>query len=89
MEGLRSAGAAGRRTVNRGGRALTRVAGMDRRILDFRPNGPRGWLVELDCGHQALLRADPDHGQWAWLLTPEGRCAHVGCLLPCAACGRM
>lgn len=65
------------------------MSSIARRILDFRPNGMAGWFAQLDCGHAALLRADPARGVNPWLGTPEGRLAHVGCTISCANCRRL
>lgn len=60
---------------------------MEQRIIEFRPDGAMRWLAQLSCTHVKPMQAYPGHAP-PWLLTPEGRHAHIGQLIPCGHCGQ-
>lgn len=59
---------------------------MRRRILAFHQDPSGHWTAELECGHLQPVRHEPPWQDRAWVRTPEGRNAMVGCPLDCIAC---
>jgi hypothetical protein len=57
-----------------------------RKIIAFHQDEAGHWVADLDCGHTQHVRHDPPWMVRKWVLTPEGRAAHLGRELPCLAC---
>jgi len=43
-------------------------------------------VADLDCGHSQHVRHDPPWQVRPWVVTEEGRKAHLGIELSCALC---
>ena len=61
---------------------------MNRRITGFELDAESHWLAELACGHRQHVRHDPPLSERPWVLTAEGRQAHMGSNLDCLRCDR-
>jgi hypothetical protein len=59
---------------------------VSRRIAGFHQDGKRDWVAELECGHNQHVRHDPPWTNRPWVITPEGRRAHLGTPLDCKKC---
>ena len=46
------------------------------------------WVAKLACGHNQHVRHDPPWTNRPWVITHEGRDAHIGTLLDCKKCDR-
>ena len=57
-----------------------------RKIIGFHQDDERHWVADLECGHTQHVRHDPPWFTREWVLTPEGRTAHLGHELPCKKC---
>jgi hypothetical protein len=56
------------------------------RIVGFRQDEAGEWIVDLECGHSQHIRHNPPWTERAWVLSPEGRAAHLGGELECRKC---
>ncbi|HEX2218233.1 MAG TPA: DUF3565 domain-containing protein [Gemmatimonadales bacterium] len=43
-------------------------------------------MADLECGHTQHVRHDPPWQLRPWVITPEGREAHLGMVLECPRC---
>jgi len=44
------------------------------------------WVARLACGHRQHVRHQPPFINRPWVVTEEGRAAHLGALLDCPRC---
>ncbi|MCR6665530.1 MAG: DUF3565 domain-containing protein [Methyloversatilis sp.] len=44
------------------------------------------WVARLACGHRQHVRHHPPFINRPWVVTEEGRTAHLGALLDCPRC---
>ena len=61
---------------------------MQRRITGFERDEVGDWAADLDCLHRQHVRHDPPFRDRPWVLTVEGRAAHLGTDLDCPLCER-
>ena len=59
---------------------------MNRRVVGFHRDEEGHWVADLDCGHSQHVRHDPPWQVRSWVVTEEGRKAHLGIELSCALC---
>ncbi len=59
---------------------------MQRAITGFHRDAQGDWVAELACGHAQHVRHKPPFVERSWVVTPEGRQAHIGTLLVCVLC---
>jgi hypothetical protein len=59
---------------------------MYRQITGFRQDANADWIAELVCGHTQHVRHNPPWTMRPWVVTAEGRAAHIGSLLFCPLC---
>lgn len=59
-----------------------------RRIVGFHQDEEGHWVADLECGHGRHVRHAPPWQQRPWVLTPEGRAAHLGQTLGCVKCAK-
>jgi hypothetical protein len=59
---------------------------MKRRIVAFHQDDEGHWVADLECGHTQHVRHDPPWQVRPWVLTAEGRTAHLGVELDCRPC---
>jgi hypothetical protein len=59
---------------------------VEQRIVGFRQDVEQHWIAELECGHAQHVRHMPPWQVRPWVVTAEGRAAHLGTYLPCRAC---
>src|SRR5579885_384733 len=57
-----------------------------RKIRGFHRDEKGDWVADLECGHTQRVRHNPPWVTHAWVVTPEGREAHLGKELACKAC---
>ena len=57
-----------------------------RRVVGFRQDEEGHWVAELECGHTQHVRHDPPWQVRPWVVTEEGREAHLGMELDCRLC---
>jgi len=62
------------------------LPGIPRKITGFHRDEKSDWVAELECGHTQHLRHDPPWQLRPWVITPEGRSAHIGRELLCGKC---
>jgi hypothetical protein len=55
-------------------------------IVSFDLDEEGHWRAELNCGHYQHVRHNPPLISRPWVLTPEGRRAHLGLALDCLHC---
>jgi hypothetical protein len=60
--------------------------GVTRRVVGFHQDDEGHWVADLECGHAQHVRHDPPWQVRPWVVTDEGRRAHLGMRLPCARC---
>lgn len=58
----------------------------ERVIVAFRVDDAAEWIAELACGHHQHVRHQPPLQFREWVLSDEGRRAHVGTLTVCRLC---
>jgi hypothetical protein len=63
-------------------------SGITRKIVGFHQDEQLDWVAELECGHQQHVRHKPPWITCPWVITPEGRAAHMGYLLLCPVCAQ-
>ena len=61
---------------------------MHRHITGFEQDEVGDWVAHLDCLHRQHVRHSPPFQERPWVLTAEGREAHVGGDLDCPLCDR-
>lgn len=61
---------------------------MQRRISGYHRDEEAHWVAELECGHVQHVRHAPPWTCRPWVITPEGRAAHLGRELACGKCDR-
>ncbi|MEP7060882.1 MAG: DUF3565 domain-containing protein [Betaproteobacteria bacterium] len=59
---------------------------MHRPIVGFAQDDDAHWVAQLACGHNQHVRHDPPWTSRPWVITPEGRSAHLGRTLDCRKC---
>lgn len=57
-----------------------------RAIRGFHQDEHGDWVAELICGHTQHVRHNPPWIERPWVLTAQGRAAHVGQTLDCRLC---
>jgi hypothetical protein len=62
---------------------------MHRAIIGFHQDDEQHWVAELDCSHCQHTRHDPPFSPRPWVVTEDGRSAHLGQLLNCVICDRL
>jgi hypothetical protein len=60
----------------------------NRKITGFHKDEHGDWVADLECGHTQHVRHNPPWTVRPWVITPEGRAAHLGHELSCAVCNR-
>lgn len=60
--------------------------GIPRAIRGFHQDEHGDWVAELICGHTQHVRHNPPWIERPWVLTAQGRAAHVGQTLDCRLC---
>ncbi|MET0591798.1 MAG: DUF3565 domain-containing protein [Polyangiaceae bacterium] len=60
---------------------------MERPIVDFTQDDQGDWVAILSCGHRQHVRHKPPWQLRPWVVTEEGRRAHLGAVLLCKHCG--
>jgi hypothetical protein len=63
-------------------------ASMERQVTGFHQDEQGHWVAEVECGHNQHVRHDPPWESRPWVVTPEGRCSHLGMRLNCVKCDR-
>lgn len=61
---------------------------MDRAVTGYRQDDAGDWVAELACGHGQHVRHKPPFWTRPWVVTAEGRAAHLGTPLACVRCDR-
>ena len=59
---------------------------MKRSVVGFQRDEEGHWVAELSCGHIQHVRHDPPWQVRPWVVTGEGREAHLGMELTCRVC---
>jgi len=59
---------------------------MNREIVGFHQDEVGDWVADLGCGHRQHVRHRPPWTLRPWVVTPEGRRAHIGESLDCRLC---
>lgn len=59
---------------------------MHRTITGFRRDDEGQWVAILECGHSQHVRHRPPFIERPWVMTQEGRDAHIGVGLDCRLC---
>ena len=59
---------------------------IEQAINGFHQDDQNDWVADLACGHTQHVRHRPPWELRPWVLTPEGRSAHLGCKLRCVKC---
>lgn len=60
--------------------------GVKRRVVAFHQDDEGHWVADLECGHAQHVRHDPPWQARPWVVTDEGRRAHLGMELTCSRC---
>jgi Protein of unknown function (DUF3565) len=58
-----------------------------RKIIRFHQDENGDSVAELECGHRQHVRHKPPWTMRPWVVTEEGRAAHIGRELDCKKCG--
>lgn len=58
----------------------------ERAIIGFHADEQGDWVAELECGHGQHVRHRPPWELRPWVITKEGRQAHLGKMLRCLRC---
>ena len=58
----------------------------NRKIVAFHEDENGEWVADLECGHTQHVRHNPPWSVRPWVITPEGRAAHLGRELHCVKC---
>ncbi len=59
---------------------------MNQPIIGFHQDDMDDWVADLACGHGQHVRHQPPLSFRPWVLTPEGRRAHLKTILNCKKC---
>ena len=59
---------------------------MERAITGFHQDERGDWVAELACGHGQHVRHRPPWQLRPWVVTEEGRRAHLGVIPDCRRC---
>jgi tellurite methyltransferase len=59
-----------------------------RAITGFHLDDDGDWVAEMSCHHNRHVRHQPPFKEAPWVLTPEGRSAHIGSPIECSLCDR-
>ena len=65
---------------------VTITEAMKQKITGFDQDDEQHWPAILACGHRQHVRHDPPLTTRTWVLTEEGRAAHIGIELDCKRC---
>jgi hypothetical protein len=55
-------------------------------IIGFHQDELGDWVADLECGHGQHVRHRPPWEMRPWVVTEEGRRAHLGKVLRCVRC---
>jgi len=58
----------------------------NRKVVGFHQDELGDWVADLECGHTRHVRHNPPWSSRPWVVSLEGRAAHVGTELPCKKC---
>lgn len=61
---------------------------MERTIAGYYQDDEGHWVADLGCGHAQHVRHNPPARTRPWVLSTEGRAAHLGTALNCVRCDR-
>lgn len=61
---------------------------IERRIVGFHQDDEGYWVADLECGHTQHVRHQPPWQLRLWVVTEQGRTAHLGTFLRCVECAR-
>lgn len=59
---------------------------MQQSIIDFHLDDVGDWVADLTCGHGQHVRHNPPWSVRPWVVSEEGRRAHLGEQLNCKRC---
>ena len=59
---------------------------MDQPVIGFHQDEVGDWVADLACGHGQHVRHQPPLCYRPWVLSPEGRRAHLNMILHCKKC---
>ncbi|MDQ6635048.1 MAG: DUF3565 domain-containing protein [Gemmatimonadota bacterium] len=59
---------------------------MKQPIVGYHQDDEGHWVAELRCGHGQHVRHDPPWQLRPWVVTSEGRAAHIALDLECLLC---
>lgn len=59
---------------------------MQQKIIDFHLDEENHWVADLACGHTQHVRHDPPWQNRPWVISEDGRKAHLGESLDCKDC---
>lgn len=59
---------------------------MDQAIVGYHQDELDDWVAQLVCGHGQHVRHKPPWQNRPWVVSQEGRAAHLGALLSCVKC---
>ncbi|MCA9629481.1 MAG: DUF3565 domain-containing protein [Myxococcales bacterium] len=59
---------------------------MQRNIVGYHQDTEAHWVAELECGHTQHVRHAPPWQERPWVISQEGRDAHLGQPLDCQFC---
>lgn len=62
---------------------------MERTITEFHLDDEGHWVAHLSCGHARHVRHNPPSQTRPWVLSPEGRAAHLHTPISCGLCKRL
>lgn len=58
----------------------------ERAVVGFHTDKHGDWVAELECGHGQHVRHRPPWELRPWVVTEEGRRAHLGMAVRCSRC---
>jgi len=61
---------------------------MQQPIITFETDEHDDWVAILQCNHRQHVRHNPPWFNRPWVITVEGRQAHIGYFLSCKHCER-
>ncbi|MGB0911345.1 MAG: DUF3565 domain-containing protein [Nitrospirales bacterium] len=59
---------------------------MKQAIIGYHQDEEHDWVADLACGHGQHVRHNPPWSNRPWVVTIEGRTAHLGEILNCKRC---
>ena len=59
---------------------------MNQPIVGFHQDEEGDWVADLACGHGQHVRHNPPWIHRPWVITSDGRAAHLGEILNCKRC---